>query len=472
MGLRLPQTSGGPWGEVAAALDSGRSLAEACASAELDPRRAARLTAPGSGSWADLLDEPKGARVLVAEHSPGLVGLRMAREASVLGFAETDHALARFRQSWLADQPAELMFGSEERLAGDLGPWDVIVVDGLGPAGGAKGRLEARFRRLAAGLTPHGRLAVVTDNPLSPLRAADRAVGRAAGPSGPSLRSVQRALGDTGMRVTQRFGLLRSSVDGVTAFDLDAPQAGSAVLAAAVVNIEPARALGLRLLRPLARRRAAALMVPAWLIVASSSSAPWVPSPSRPTGRLGHRGSEESKLLRGEPPVELEKRYSTPEAAAREAMALGELEARGLALAPRVVAQPGPDRLRQTWHPGRPMRPGGLRRQELRTWVARAARTIGTIQRATERSDGTVLVHGDFWLGNLLVDADQVVAVLDWTRAHWGEPTEDVRHLVDHLVEMGLASGHEASTLRDVAVPLRAPHDRRPAERGRHHGHA
>ena len=451
MGLRLPQTSGGPWGEVAAALDSGRSLADACASAELDPRMASRLTAPGAGSWADLLDEPEGARVLVAEHSPGLAGLRISR-ASVLGFADTDHARARFRQSWLADRPAELVLASEERLAGDHGPWDVVVVDGLGPAVGANGRLEARARRLAAGLAPHGRLVVVSDNPLSPLRAADRAVGRAAGPSGPSLRSVERALRNTGMRVTQRFGLLRSSVDGVTAFDLDAPRAASAVLAAAIVNMEPMRALGLRLLRALAQRRAAALLVPAWLVVASPFSVPHVPSPFRPTGRLGHRGSEESKLLRGEPPTELEKRYSTPESAGREAMALRELEARGLAIAPRVVAQPGPDRLRQTWHPGRPVRPGGLRRQELRTWVARAARTIGTVQRATQRSDGTVLVHGDYWLGNLLVDADRVVAVLDWTRAHWGEPTEDVRHLVDHLMEMGLASGHEVSTLRDVAV--------------------
>ena len=452
MGLRLPQTSDGPWGDLAAALDSGRSLAEACAAAGLDTQTAARLTAPGAGSWADLLDEPEGARVLVAEHGPGLASRRMAREASVLGFADTDHARVAFRQGWLADQPAELVFGSEERLAGDFGPWDVVVVDGLGPPAGAKARLEARARRLAAGLAPHGRLVVVTDNPLSPLRAADRAVGRAAGPSGPSLWSVQRVLRDTGMRVTQRFGLLRSSVDGVTAFDLDAPQAASAVLAAAIVNIEPLRALGLRILRPLARRRAAALMVPAWLVVASPSSAPYAPSPSRPTGRLGHRGSEESKLLRGEPPVELDKRYSTADAAAREAMALGELAARGLALAPRVVAQPGPDRLRQTWHAGRPMRPGGLRRHELRTWVARAARTIGTIQRATERGDGTVLVHGDYWLGNLLVAGDKVVAVLDWTRAHWGEPTEDVRHLVDHLVEMGLASGNEVSTLREVAL--------------------
>ena len=451
MGLRLPRTSGGPWGEVVAALDSGLSLAEA-ASAELDPRTAARLTAPGAGSWVDLLDEPEGARILVAEHSPGLAGLRMATAASVLGFADTDNARARFRQSWLADQPAELVFGSEERLAGDLGPWDVIVVDGLGPARGDERRLAARARRLAAGLAPHGRLVVVSDNQLSPLRAADRAAGRAAGPPGPSLRSVEHALTDTGMRVTQRFGLLRSSVDGVTTFDLDAPRAASAVLAAAIVNIEPVRALGLRLLRPLAQHGAAAPVVPAWLVVASPSSALYAPSASRLTGRLGHRGSEESKLLRGEPPTELEKRYSTPEAAAREAMALRELEARGLALAPRVVAQPGPDRLRQTWHPGRPMRPGGLRRQELRTWVARAARTIGAIQRATERSDGTVLVHGDFWLGNILVDADKVVAVLDWTRAHWGEPTEDVRHLVDHLVEMGLASGHEVSTLREIAV--------------------
>jgi aminoglycoside phosphotransferase (APT) family kinase protein len=154
-------------------------------------------------------------------------------------------------------------------------------------------------------------------------------------------------------------------------------------------------------------------------------------------------------------------------------MALRVLEGCGLDLAPRVVGQPGADRIRHTWLPGHPMRPAGLRREQLRTWVGRAAHTIGIIQRATARHDGTVLVHGDYWLGNLLVDGDEVVAVLDWTRAHWGEPTEDVRHLVDHLVEMGLASGHEAAALRELASAgaARSTSSSGSSERGGDHGH-
>ena len=458
MGLSVAGTSDRPWAAVAAVLDEGRSLAEACARAGLDRRATGRLDPPGAGAWVELLEEIHGARVLIAEDSPGPAGARLARAAAVVGFADGDEARARFRHSWLGDGPAEVVVDIEERLTVEHEPWDLAIVDGLASAsrGGGRRTLDARLRRLAGGLAPAGRLVVVADNRLSPLRAADRAAGRPAGPSGPPLRSIERALAGAGMGIVQRFGLLRSSHDAVTAFDLDAPQAASAILAAAVVNVEHVRAIGLRLLRPLAQRRAAAGVVPAWMVVASSSTTPWASSPSRPTGRLGHKGSEEAKLLRGEPPVELEKRYSTAAAAGREAMALRELESRGLDLTPRLLGQPGPDRLRLTWHPGRPMRPASLGRDQLRAWVARAARTIGIIQRATERSDGTVLVHGDYWLGNLLVDADEVVAVLDWTRAHWGEPAEDVRHLVDHLVEMGLASGPEIPALRELAVAARA----------------
>lgn len=452
MGMRVAGTTGRPWLTAVAALDAGRSLADACAAAGLDRRTAGRLVSPGGGAWVELLDGVEGARVLIAEPSPGLAGLRAAREAAVVAFADTDEARADFRRRWLRDQAADVMVDTEPRLAADRGRWDLVIVDGV--VASRRGRtppLDARLRRLAGGLAPHGRLVVVADNRLSPLRAVDRATGRPAGPPGPSLESIERALRDGGTEVVQRFGLLRSSIDGVTAFDLDAPRAASAVLGAAVVNIEHARATGLRLLRRLAEHRAAAPMVPAWMVVASSPSSPWASPLPRLAGRLGHKGSEEAKLVRGEPPTEVEKRYSTPEAAGREAMALREVEARGLHIAPRLLAQLGPDRLRQAWHPGRPMRPAGLRSEELRAWVARAAQTIATIQRATRRSDGTVLVHGDYWLGNLLVDDGRVVAVLDWTRSHWGEPTEDVRHLVDHLVEMGWAPAQEVPMLRDAA---------------------
>jgi aminoglycoside phosphotransferase (APT) family kinase protein len=36
------------------------------------------------------------------------------------------------------------------------------------------------------------------------------------------------------------------------------------------------------------------------------------------------------------------------------------------------------------------------------------------------------LVHGDFRLGNLIVDEDGLAAVIDWELAHFGDPTEDI----------------------------------------------
>lgn len=41
----------------------------------------------------------------------------------------------------------------------------------------------------------------------------------------------------------------------------------------------------------------------------------------------------------------------------------------------------------------------------------------------------TVLIHGDFRLGNLMVDKDGLVAVLDWELAHCGDPREDIAWL-------------------------------------------
>ncbi|HYW02798.1 MAG TPA: phosphotransferase family protein [Gammaproteobacteria bacterium] len=36
------------------------------------------------------------------------------------------------------------------------------------------------------------------------------------------------------------------------------------------------------------------------------------------------------------------------------------------------------------------------------------------------------LVHGDFRVGNLMVDRNGLAAVLDWELAHWGDPAEDL----------------------------------------------
>lgn len=39
-----------------------------------------------------------------------------------------------------------------------------------------------------------------------------------------------------------------------------------------------------------------------------------------------------------------------------------------------------------------------------------------------------VLVHGDFRMGNLMIDADGISAVLDWELAHWGDRHDDIAY--------------------------------------------
>ncbi|HVM14766.1 MAG TPA: hypothetical protein VM287_10620, partial [Egibacteraceae bacterium] len=124
--------------------------------------------------------------------------------------------------------------------------WDVVILDGAVRPRGKDGRerYEAGLLRLASRLQTGGRLVVVADNPLSLLRAMDLCRGRPAGPAGLHLGQVERLLSRAGLRIVQRFGLLRSSAAAVTDFDLDAPHAAAAVLEAASVMTGGARALG------------------------------------------------------------------------------------------------------------------------------------------------------------------------------------------------------------------------------------
>ncbi|HEV3402510.1 MAG TPA: phosphotransferase, partial [Acidimicrobiales bacterium] len=310
---------------------------------------------------------------------------------------------------------------------------------------------DARLSRLVRALAPGGRLVVVAGNPLSPLRAWDRLRRRPVGPTGAAAPArLRRPLEARGLRIEQRFGLLPSSVASTTCFDLAAPRAAAAVLGAASVRVEGARAAALCLLRQLAERRAAAALVPGWMVVASPAGPRRRPEVTPPTARLGYADSREAKVLRGEPPRELEKRYSSEAAAAAETMALQVLERAGLAFAPRFLRRPAPDRTCQTWVPGRALCPARLGHRELTAWVARSARVLGRLHGVTARPDGRVLVHGDYWLGNLLVDGDAVVGVVDWAGAHWGAPPEDLRFLVDSLVGAGTVSPPRALELARI----------------------
>ena len=48
------------------------------------------------------------------------------------------------------------------------------------------------------------------------------------------------------------------------------------------------------------------------------------------------------------------------------------------------------------------------------------------LQRTRPPRTGRAVVHGDFRLGNLMVDRDGLVGVLDWELAHVGDPAEDL----------------------------------------------
>jgi len=64
------------------------------------------------------------------------------------------------------------------------------------------------------------------------------------------------------------------------------------------------------------------------------------------------------------------------------------------------------------------------------------------------RPNPHVLVHGDFWPGNVMFDRGRLVAVLDWEDAQLGDPLAD---LACARVELTCAYGHHASELFSAA---------------------
>jgi aminoglycoside phosphotransferase (APT) family kinase protein len=51
---------------------------------------------------------------------------------------------------------------------------------------------------------------------------------------------------------------------------------------------------------------------------------------------------------------------------------------------------------------------------------------FATLRRQTRKAGAATLVHGDFRLGNLMIDKEGLVAALDWELAHRGDPAEDM----------------------------------------------
>lgn len=63
-------------------------------------------------------------------------------------------------------------------------------------------------------------------------------------------------------------------------------------------------------------------------------------------------------------------------------------------------------------------------------------------------SSGDTVVHGDFRVGNLLVEGDELTAVLDWELTHRGDPLEDLGWLCVRAWRFGGA--HEVGGLADL----------------------
>lgn len=51
------------------------------------------------------------------------------------------------------------------------------------------------------------------------------------------------------------------------------------------------------------------------------------------------------------------------------------------------------------------------------------------LEKNRPRSEATCLVHGDYRLGNVMVNAEGLTAILDWELAHVGDPMEDLAWL-------------------------------------------
>jgi aminoglycoside phosphotransferase (APT) family kinase protein len=58
---------------------------------------------------------------------------------------------------------------------------------------------------------------------------------------------------------------------------------------------------------------------------------------------------------------------------------------------------------------------------------------LAWLQANAPANDVTALVHGDFKAGNVLLDGDDISAVLDWETAHLGDPLEDLGWVTNPL---------------------------------------
>lgn len=369
-----------------------------------------------SGAWVELLGSLTGRRVVLVDE---------------LGSAAAD---------LLVEAGADVV-PAPARGLGAQSRADVVVLAGPAPDAALA---QAAARCLAA----DGVLLAVHANARSPLAALDAARGRTPGTGG-SLRSTRRALAAAGLPARQEYALLRSVTSPSTAWALGSPRTAALVLDSSNTLNGGLRRRAVQALRWAAEHRLAPLVVPGLAVLASAR--PLDPAP--PLGRIGYLGSHEAKLLHGDPVRAVEKVYSSSRVAAAEAEALEQVERVWPGLAPRLLDRPGPRRNLVTWTPGRTLPVEALPPAQAERWLAEAAALLGELHRRLGTADDRdVLVHGDYWLGNLLVDdaATRITGIIDWTDTRRGDAGEDLAFLVSSWVRRRGLDAPSADRLRTV----------------------
>jgi aminoglycoside phosphotransferase (APT) family kinase protein len=86
-----------------------------------------------------------------------------------------------------------------------------------------------------------------------------------------------------------------------------------------------------------------------------------------------------------------------------------------------VLGDPGPEAARSALAEWEAI----LQRNQLESYPELTL-AAGWLRAHAPRSPGTVLVHGDFKPGNVLLEDGRIVALLDWELAHLGDPHEDL----------------------------------------------
>ncbi len=342
-------------------------------------------------AWAELLDLEGNERVAVFSPDPASIRNRLKNRVAELVTLDAAHT--------------------------PESGWDLLILDG--PARSTD--LDACWSTVR----PGGRLVLIADNPHSPLRALNPLLGKPLGTSYGRYARVRSRLEAAGCPNITTFALLRSSQSSPTAFRTDLPQIASIVLSSAMSTAGRGRRGAIALLRSFAQRGRGRELAPAWMLVASDQ--PLLDRPTTPTGRIGVEHNDQGAVVLGTGPHGVEKFYSDPAHLAATRTTLDLLESIHFDLAPVVIAQPTPNRLQLKWTPGQDIDGFKMKPSELRRWLDRAGFVLGTLQRLSyDESDGTVLVHGDFWLGATLRDGDEISGVIDWDHCHRGDPRTDM----------------------------------------------